>query len=156
MNWSHSATVTLPEAMADVWEVISTPELLPEWNPAVSKLERQDKSKRRLVPGDRLDFVPQPPIMGSIHAATAPPAVVTEFRLERVFEWRQPQPGGGMTVRWDLEAVAAGTQITQTVKITGIGSKLFAETNGKPFAANFERNAKTIPALEDHARAYRV
>ncbi|WP_271396190.1 SRPBCC family protein [Neomicrococcus lactis] len=155
MSWSHSSVVTLPVAMADVWEVIATPEVLPAWNPAVSKLERQEKSGRRLVPGDRLDFVPQPPFMGAVHSATAPPAVVTEFRLERAFEWRQPQPGGGMTVRWDLEAVPAGTQITQTVTLTGLGARVFAETNGKPFAANFERNAHMILGLEDQAHAYR-
>lgn len=96
MAWNRTQHHVLALAPDDVWRIISDPARLPEWNRAVRSLVPEHQGA--LVPGTRLAFTPNPPLLGAVHSRTAPDAVVTRTEAGRSFAWRQPQPGGGLLV----------------------------------------------------------
>lgn len=145
MAWNRTQHHVLALAPDDVWRIISAPGRLPEWNRAVRSLVPERAGEP--VPGTRLAFTPNPPLLGAVHSRTAPDAVVTRNQAGRSFAWRQPQPGGGLLVHWEVTQHDAGTLLTQKVAIEGYGSALFTETAAKPLAAHFAENCARLYRL---------
>ncbi|MDN5823066.1 MAG: DUF1731 domain-containing protein [Micrococcaceae bacterium] len=145
MAWNRTQEHVLALAPDDVWRIISDPARLPDWNPAVRSLVPAHDGA--LVPGSRLAFTPNPPLLGAVHSRTAPDAVVTRNQAGVSFAWRQPQPGGGLLVHWEIAEHPAGTLLTQRVAIEGHGSWLFTESNAKPLASHFAENCARLYRL---------
>lgn len=142
MAWNRTQQHVLALAPDDVWSIISAPARLPEWNRAVRSLVPEHDGAP--VPGTRLAFTPNPPLLGAIHSRTAPDAVVTRNQAGSSFAWRQAQPGGGLLVHWEVTAHDGGTRLTQKVAIEGYASAVFTETAAKPLAAHFAENCARL------------
>lgn len=127
-----------------LWDILKDPSTLPQWNRAVAALVPRGED---IAPGTELDLVPNPPLLGAIHTRTAPPATITRYEQDRAIAWRQPQPGGGLLVSWELEPEASGTRLTQIISITGPGSPAFAQTAARPIASRFAENCARLHAL---------
>ncbi|WP_417234196.1 DUF1731 domain-containing protein [Arthrobacter sp.] len=145
MAWNRTQHQVLALAPDDVWRIISDPVRLPEWNRAVRSLVPEKTGNP--VPGTRLAYTPNPPLIGAVHSRTAPDAVVTRNQAGRSFAWRQHQPGGGLLVHWELSPHDGGTLLTQKVAIEGYGSAVFTETAAKPLAAHFAQNCARLYRL---------
>lgn len=145
MAWNRTQQHVLALAPDDVWRIISDPSRLPDWNPAVRSLAPAHDGA--LVPGTRLAFTPNPPLLGAVHSRTAPDAVITRNQAGAAFAWRQPQPGGGLLVHWEIADHPVGTLLTQRVAIEGYGSRLFTESNAKPLASHFAENCARLYQL---------
>lgn len=145
MAWNRTQQHVLAVAPDDLWRIISDPARLPEWNGAVRSLVPDRDGM--LVPGTRLAFTPNPALLGALHSRTAPEAVITRNQPGTAFAWRQPQPGGGLLMHWELSNHPAGTLLTQRVAIEGYGSPLFTESNAKPLAAHFAENCARLYRL---------
>ncbi|WP_417218322.1 DUF1731 domain-containing protein [Arthrobacter sp.] len=156
MAWNRTQHHVLALPPQEVWRVVSDPARLPEWNRAVRSLVPAHDGAP--VPGTRLAFTPNPPLLGAIHSRTAPDAVVTRHEAGRTFAWRQPQPGGGLLVQWEVADHDLGTLLTQRVAIAGYGAAVFTETAAKPLAAHFAENCARLYRLAGGAtdRARRV
>lgn len=145
MAWNRTQQHVLAVAPDALWRIISDPSRLPDWNPAVRSLVPAHDGA--LVPGTRLAFTPNPPLLGAVHSRTAPDAVITRNQTGTSFAWRQPQPGGGLLVHWQIAEHPVGTLLTQRVAIEGHGSLLFTESNAKPLASHFAENCARLYRL---------
>lgn len=146
MAWNRTQSHFFALEPRRLWDVLKDPSTLPQWNRAVAALVPRGTD---IGFGTELDLVPHPPLMGAIHARTAPPAIITRYEPELSLSWRQPQPGGGMLIGWELEPHDGGTLLTQTVGSTGPLSPVFAESAAKPIAAHFAENCARLYALAD-------
>lgn len=152
MSWKRTQRHFLALDPARVWDIVSDPRRLPDWNPAVHSLLPREGSLAEHGQvgsgspgiGTLLDLVPNPPLMGVVHANTAPPAVITHHRPGTEFGWRQPQPGGGLSMQWTIAPADGGTLLTQRVAIEGPASGLLAATSAKPLAAHFAPNCARL------------
>ncbi|MBV1778089.1 SRPBCC family protein [Paeniglutamicibacter sp. ABSL32-1] len=144
MAWQRTQTHFLALPPATVWEVLRDPARAPEWHGSIARLRPHAVPARA---GTLLDLLPAGNIMGRIHGATAPPAVVTDVEEGTAIGWRQPQPGGHLEVRWSLREVEGGTELTQRVSVAGSASAVFARFGGRPIAENFAENCVRLYAL---------
>lgn len=144
MAWQRTQTQFLALCSSAIWEVLKDPARVPEWNQAIAQLAPHTYP---VVAGTSLDLVPAGEPIGSIHAKTAPPAVITKLENERSISWRQPQPGGQLVVQWSLEELDGGTMFTQHVSVAGLASPVFAQTAAKPIAAHFAQNCARLYTL---------
>ncbi|MFL4476382.1 SRPBCC family protein [Paeniglutamicibacter sp. MACA_103] len=144
MAWQRTQTHFLALPPATLWEVLRDPARVPEWHRSIARLRPHDVPARA---GTLLDLLPAGNIMGRIHGATAPPAVLTHLEEGTSLTWRQPQPGGHLLLSWSLREVAGGTELTQRVSVTGSASAVFARFGGKPIASNFAEHCARLYAL---------
>lgn len=144
MAWQRTQTQFFALPASALWEVLKDPARVPEWNHAIARLQPHGHP---VVAGTKLDLVPAGEPLGTIHAKTAPPAVVTRCAANLGFDWRQPQPGGHLLVEWSLREVAGGCELTQRVSVAGPASALFAQTAAKPIAAHFAQNCARLYTL---------
>ncbi|MFB0833778.1 DUF1731 domain-containing protein [Arthrobacter halodurans] len=143
-SWNRTQSHHFDLAPEVLWPVIADPSALPLWNRAVAALVPRTADP---APGTALDFEPRPALIGAIHARTAPPAVVVRRVAGREFSWRQPQPGGGLLVRWELRPEHGGTRLVQTVSVDGPGTPLFGPSSAGPLAAGFAENCARLHRL---------
>lgn len=144
MAWNRTQSHYFALEPRQLWDVLKDPSTLPQWNRAVAALVPRGED---IGPGTELDQVPNPPLIGAIHSRTAPPATITRYQQGRALAWRQPQPGGGLLISWELEPEAGGTRLTQTVCIIGPGSPVFTETAARPMASRFAENCARLYSL---------
>lgn len=115
MSWTRTATAQLPLPPAAVWEVLSDLSRWPQWEPTIGSA-RLDGPPAKGVTGS---YSPSRGWSRALHERTAPPLRVTGYAEGRRLEITQPNPVGGMRVAWALQPQDGGTQLTQTVEITG-------------------------------------
>ncbi|WP_411731801.1 SRPBCC family protein [Paeniglutamicibacter sp.] len=144
MAWQRTQTHFLALTPATLWEVLRDPARVPEWHGAIARLRPHDVPASA---GTLLDLLPAGNLIGKIHSATAPPAVLTRVEEGTSITWRQPQPGGHLMVSWSLRAVAGGTELTQRVSVAGSASAVFARVGGMPIASSFAENCARLYAL---------
>lgn len=144
MAWQRIQTQFIALPASKIWEVLKDPARVPQWNQAIAQLAPHAYP---VAAGTSLDFIPAGEPIGTIHAKTAPPAMVTKLETERRLSWRQPQPGGGLVVQWSLEELDRGTMLTQHVSVSGLAAALFAQTAAKPIAAHFAQNCARLYTL---------
>ncbi|GAA1498003.1 DUF1731 domain-containing protein [Paeniglutamicibacter kerguelensis] len=144
MAWQRTQTQFFALPVSALWEVLKDPARVPEWNPAIARL---DPRTQPATAGTEIDLVPTGDVIGPIHAKTAAPAVITRIDEGSSLTWRQPQPGGYLLVRWSLSEVSGGCELTQLVSVSGLASPLFAQTAAKPIAGNFAQNCARLYTL---------
>lgn len=167
MSWSRTQSHFFALAPQVLWDIVGEPSALPRWNAAVRSLTPRGTASggtpvgvaapaappaAGLAEGAELDCVPNPLVLGAIHARTAPPAVVTRLEPGRLLAWRQAQPGGGLGAEWELRPVDGGTLLTQRITVDGTASLLFAETAAKPLASGFAVNCARLYRLAGGTR----
>lgn len=144
MAWQRTQTHFFALPASELWEVLGDPARVPEWNHAVVLLEPLEAP---VAPGTALDWVPAGEVLGRIHSATAPPAVITRLDPGTRLSWRQKQPAGHLLVDWSLREVSGGTELTQRVSVAGAASAVFARTAAAPLANDFAQNCARLYTL---------
>lgn len=144
MAWQRTQIHFLALSPAALWDVLRDPARVSEWHRGIARLRPHE------VPagaGTLLDLLPAGKLIGKIHSATAPPAVLTRVEEGASITWRQPQPGGHLMVNWSLRKVKGGTELTQRVSVEGSASAVFARVGGRPIAADFAENCARLYTL---------
>ncbi|GAA4364358.1 NAD-dependent epimerase/dehydratase family protein [Paeniglutamicibacter cryotolerans] len=144
MLWNRTQSHFFALEPHQLWDVLKDPSTLPRWNRAVAALVPRGEETG---PGTELDQVPNPPLFGAIHSRTAPPATITRYEEGRALAWRQPQPGGGLIVSWEIDSEAGGTRLTQIVCVAGPGSPVFVKAAARPLASRFAENCARLYTL---------
>ncbi|PQZ87024.1 hypothetical protein CQ018_18465 [Arthrobacter sp. MYb227] len=144
MAWQRTQTQFFALPSSALWEVLADPARVPQWNHAIAQLKPHAYP---VTAGTKLDLIPAGEPIGTIHSRTAPPATVTKIEDGLTLTWVQQQPGGHLLVRWSLEQVADGTELTQLVSVSGLASPLFAQTAAKPIASHFAHNCALLYTL---------
>lgn len=144
MAWQRTQTHFLALSPAALWEVLRDPARVPEWHRAIASLRPHEVPASA---GTLLDLVPAGNLIGPIHAATAPPAVLTRVEKGSSVTWRQPQPGGHLLVDWSVREVPGGSELTQRVSVSGAASAVFERTAARPIASNFAENCARLYTL---------
>ncbi|PRB71714.1 NAD-dependent epimerase/dehydratase family protein [Arthrobacter sp. MYb213] len=101
--------------------------------------------------GTKVDLLAPGKLFGPLHQKTAPAGSITRRNpAQRMVEFTQPQPGGEMVLRWQVDAADTGAILRFTVILRGPGTTAFkfsvANTLCEDFALACARLFKVIPS----------
>lgn len=142
MSWTRTtAVLALPPE--DVWAVVADLSRWPQWQPAVAHA-RLDEPLRRGASGS---YGLTHRVFGRLHERTAPPLRVSGLEPGRMLEITQPNPLGGMRVRWTVAPDAVGTRLTQTVAASGATTPAVVAGVAAALARDFGLSALRLARL---------
>ncbi|MGP9727435.1 NAD-dependent epimerase/dehydratase family protein [Glutamicibacter sp. 363] len=100
--------------------------------------------------GTKVDLRPPGRLFGPLHRATAPAGSITRRNpAQRMVEFTQPQPGGEMVLRWQVDSAGSGALLRLTVALRGVGTAAFKFSVANALCADFALAAarlfKVIP-----------
>lgn len=133
MTWHRTASQWFRLPPGVLWDVLADLRRWPDWNPAIAEARLDGP----LAEGATGHYAPSHRIVGALHRRTAPAFTVTHVDPGRTLAFRQPQPGGGQDVAWQLEERDGGTFFTQRVSLDGPLDQQFGLTAGEPLVRGF-------------------
>lgn len=141
MTWQQTSRTALRRTPEQLYAVLARLELWPRWCPGLVSARLDGPLEVGRQGALDLDL----PVIRPIHRVTAPPIVVREAEPGRRIVVEQPQPGGALTITWELEATADGlTTWTQRLEVTG------------PLAAGTGPVARRALGTDVHLQAVRL
>lgn len=88
--------------------------------------------------GTKVDLLPPGKIFGPLHRNTAPTGTITRRNHQtRMVEFTQPQPGGSMSLRWQVDEHEGGALLHFTVNLSGPGTTAFKFTVANALCKDF-------------------
>ncbi|OYN90507.1 DUF1731 domain-containing protein [Parenemella sanctibonifatiensis] len=142
MAWQSTSSHVLAAPASLVWELAGDPRLLPEWHHWFADL-LLDHDVPAL--GGRGEYVPNSPLR-AMHQMVSQPFTVTRLD-ERVLEIRQLHPGGDHIMRWQIQDHPDGSELIQTMRISGRLPGPMIRMAGRPSAADFGLDAARLWGL---------
>ncbi|HEY7717589.1 MAG TPA: DUF1731 domain-containing protein [Pedococcus sp.] len=148
MVWRRTSRAVLALDRGTVWEVLADLRRWPEWNPGLQRVTVEGGGP--VAPGRTGHLVPAGPLVGAVHARTAPPFGVVEVDPGTSLVLEQPQPGGALRVAWrlsDADDEPGGTLLQQRVEVRGPLTPAATAALAEPLARDFPLSAARLHRL---------
>ncbi|WP_159613120.1 NAD-dependent epimerase/dehydratase family protein [Glutamicibacter sp. JC586] len=157
-HWQRTETQFLAADPKAVYSIVGNLSQTGEWMKSFDGFVVHDDQRGV---GTRVDLLAPGKLFGPLHRSTAPSGSITRRNHQtRMVEFTQPQPGGSMILRWQVDEHEGGALLHFTVELSGPGTTAFkftvANTLCQDFAVAAARLYKIIAPTAHRKRDARV